>query len=225
MSFIQTEKLPGRQRNRAVKDYSAQRFGRLVAIELVERSPSRDHKWRFACDCGGALVTSIRSVRSGHTSSCGCVHKEGLVKRNSTHGLSRSFPREYRSWKDMRARCTRKSSKDYAGYGGRGIRVCARWDDFAAFLEDMGECPHGCTIDRIDVNGGYSPENCRWAPAKIQANNKRSNARLTIDGETRTLQQWCDHYGVEHSKVRWRLAQGWALEKVFSGEDFRRPSR
>lgn len=106
-----------------------------------------------------------------------------------------------------------------------GISVCAKWDDFAAFLADMGKRPEGHTIDRIDVNGNYEPGNCRWAPAKVQANNKRTSRFITIHGETRTLQEWCEFYGMDHSKVGYRLKQGWPPEKAFSQEDFRKCRR
>lgn len=222
MDVIETPKLPGRQRNRPIKDYAGHRFGRLTATQLVERMESRDHRWAFLCDCGNEKIASIRSVRSGNTSSCGCRHKEQLVARNATHGLSKVQPGAYRSWKDMRARCSNPGDSDFVDYGGRGIRVCAEWDDFAVFFADMGPRPKGRTLDRIDVNGGYQPSNCRWATSKTQANNKRSNARLTIAGETKTLQEWSEYHGLERTTVRWRLAQGWALERVFSKEDFRR---
>jgi hypothetical protein len=222
--LMQTDKIPGLKRNRKIKDYSGHRFGRLVAVELVERLLNRNHRWSFKCDCGKSVVVNIKSVRSGNTASCGCLHKERLIARNSTHKLSKVYPREYQTWKDMRARCTRVASKDYGDYGGRGINVCTRWNDFSKFIEDMGPRQVGFTIDRIDVNKGYCPKNCRWASAKVQANNKRSNVRLTINGETRTLQEWSDMHGVSRSKVRWRLAQGWSLEKAFSGNDFRKPS-
>lgn len=147
--------------------------------------------------------------------------REMMWERNSTHGLCRVYPREYRSWKDMRARCNNPNNTDFKDYGGRGIKVCARWENFAHFFDDMGDRPAGASIDRIDVNGDYSPENCRWADASTQANNKRSNHRISFQGATRTLQEWCRHFGLDHSKVRYRLSRGWELEKVFSLEDFR----
>lgn len=223
MAYLKTEKLDGRQRNRPLKDYSGQRFGRLMAIRLIERDLKwNGHMWLFNCDCGSEKVISIKSVRSGHTSSCGCLFLENLVDRNTTHGLSEARRREYRSWKDMRARCNNPKDSDYSDYGGRGILICERWDDFSLFYSDMGLRPKGLTIDRINVNGNYEPLNCRWASRKTQANNKRTNRRIAIGSETKTLQEWCRHFGIDHSKARYRLAQGWPIEKVFSLEDFRR---
>lgn len=223
MLKVYTETPEGRVRNRPIKDCTGMRFGRLVALSLVQRDPKwQGHRWLFRCDCGAEKVASIKTVTSGHTSSCGCLATQVLVSRNATHGLSRDHRREYRSWKDMRARCANTNDSDYADYGGRGIRVCERWNDFAAFLADMGSRPAGKTLDRIDVNGGYEPGNCRWASAGVQANNKRSNLRLSIDGVSRTLQEWSDMHGVGRSTVRWRLRQGWPLDRVFSKEDHRR---
>lgn len=221
MSYLKTEKLEGRQRNRPLKDYAEQRFGRLVAVRLVERDPKWNaHKWLFKCDCGNEKAISIKSVRIGHTLSCGCAHSEGLAQRNTKHGQSRSV--EYKGWKDMRSRCSNPRRKDYKDYGGRGISVCDRWNDFALFLCDMGPRPEGFTLDRIDVEGNYEPGNCRWALPKTQANNKRSNRMIDIDGVSKTLQAWCEHYGIEPSKVRWRLNQGWSVERAFSGADYRK---
>lgn len=216
---IKTEKMTGRVRNRPLKDYCGARFGRLVATALIERDERwNDHLWEFRCDCGAATQKRIKSVRSGHTSSCGCLQTESLVRRNEKHGLSRKHPREYRSWKDMRARCNSPGSADFADYGGRGIAVCKRWDDFAAFVQDMGPRPVGCTLDRINVNAGYEPENCRWADAKTQANNKRSN---TIVGG-QTLQQLSEAVGVGRGTIRYRLKAGYSVEQASNSEDLRR---
>lgn len=218
-------KMPGRVRNRPLKDYAGTRSGRLVAVRLVEPDPVwACHKWLFACDCGGEVVAGIKNVLAGKTGSCGCLASERLVERNTTHGLSRQHPREYRSWKDMRSRCGNPNDSDYASYGGRGIRVCERWSGFAAFLADMGERPAGQTIDRRDVDGDYTPDNCRWATAKTQANNKTTSHRIEIDGVERTLQEWSEHFGVESSKVRWRLKQDWSPKQAFSQTDHRKVS-
>lgn len=224
MGYIATEKMPGKLRNRPIKDYTGIRFGRLVASYFVERVESGGALWCFSCDCGNSIVRNVKSVRTGTTRSCGCLFRETMIERNTKHGLCKNNPKEYRSWKDMRGRCNTPTDSDYADYGGRGIRVCERWDDFAAFLADMGKRPDGCTIDRVDVNGDYEPGNCRWAPAKVQANNKRTNHLIQMRGETRTLQQWCDELAIEPSKVRYRLKKGWAIARAFSKEDFRKCS-
>ena len=140
MSYLKTEKMPGRQRNRPLKDYSGQRFGRLVAVRLVERDCRWNaHKWMFRCDCGNEKIISIKSVRAGHTASCGCLFSERLVQRNSTHGLSKANQREYRSWKDMRSRCNNSNNTSYQDYGGRGISICERWSGSRCFSPIWGQ--------------------------------------------------------------------------------------
>lgn len=210
-------------RDRTLKDYAGMRFGKLVAVRMVERGvrPENNHRWLFNCDCGQKSEVGIKSVRSGHTSSCGCLQRASVVQRNQVHGLSQNHRREYRSWKDMRGRCNNPGNQDYPDYGGRGIAVDARWNDFAVFFGDMGIRPEGHTIDRIDVNGMYEPGNCRWAAAKQQANNKRSNRTIEFNGEAKTLQQWCDQFGMEPSKVRYRLGVGYSVAEAFDRGDKR----
>lgn len=223
-SIIRTDKIPGRIRNRPVKNYAGNKFGRLTAVEMVERDCGKwgSHRWRFHCGCGGETIASIRQVRSGKTSSCGCIATEVLVARNTKHSGVKQNPREYRSWKDMRSRCNNPNNTDYRLYGERGIKVCRRWDDFGAFLKDMGPRPIGYTLDRIDVNGHYEPGNCRWATSKTQANNKRTNHAIEYNGSRKTLQQWCDEFALEPSKVRYRLSVGMSLDDAFSKGDLRR---
>ena len=221
MAYIKTEKLPGKQRNRPIKDHAGQKFGRLVAVALLERADKGgEHKWQFRCDCGNTHTASIKCVKSGHTLSCGCLHSEGLAERNRTHG--KSHLREYKVWKDMRSRCGNKRNKEYLNYGGRGIAVCERWQNFENFLADMGVSPAGTTIDRRDVNGPYDAGNCWWAPADAQANNKRTTVRVTLDGETKSVSQWCRHFGISRSRVGHRLKSGVPIERAFLLDDFRK---
>lgn len=207
-------------RNRKLKDYTGVRYGRLVVTRMVERGDvGNNHLMEVRCDCGVVTRKRIKVMRSGNTSSCGCLARETLIGRNETHGLSRAYRNEYRSWKDMRSRCRNPNDSDFADYGGRGIAVCERWDNFAAFVDDLGPRPTGSTLDRIDVNGGYEPTNCRWADGKMQANNRRSNRIIEIEGVEKTLQAWCDQYGTEPSKVRYRLGVGYSpLEALTMGD-------
>jgi len=207
-----------KKRNRSLKDYTGQKFGRLTAIALVYRDKKNNHLWAFKCDCGATANKRIKSVREGHTSSCGCLQKEALVHRNTRHGLIAQMRPEYRSWRDMRARCNNPNNSDYANYGGRRISVCERWNDFAKFVEDMGPRTVGMTLDRIDPNGNYEPANCRWADAKTQANNKRTNR--IVGGKT--LQQISDECGVGRATVAYRLCQGYSVSEALAQEDFRR---
>lgn len=219
---IKTDAPEGRLRNRGLKDYAGVRFDRLTAVELVARENKyNDHQWRFLCDCGKTVVLRIKSVRGGNTGSCGCKAKELLAARNTKHGLCKEFSSEYRSWKDMRSRCNNHCDSDYKDYGGRGISVCEEWESFARFFADMGEKPHGTTLDRKDVDGNYELANCRWATAKEQANNKRTNVYISIGGVEKTLQEWADEYGVRRETARWRMKQGWPIESVFANTDYR----
>lgn len=221
--LIRTEMPEGRKRNRGLKDYSGQKWNRLEAVSFVERDTKwGNHKWLFKCDCGNDHVVGIASVRKGETKSCGCALTDTLIERNTTHGLSRKHPRAYKIWKGMRYRCGNPNAKRYDRYGGRGISVCERWSDFANFIADMGDPPQGYSIEREDQNGNYEPDNCSWQPDKVQANNRSNNHGITHNGQTKNLAEWCEIYGIEPSKVRYRLKRGWPTERAFSKGDFRR---
>ena len=122
--------------------------------------------------------------------------------------------KEYGIWVSMRNRCSNPNVKAYANYGGRGIKVCDRWQSFENFYADMGARPDGMTLERIDNDGDYEPSNVRWATRAEQANNKRNNRLLSFDGVTKTLAQWADGLGVSHATLVMRLKQGWPIDKA-----------
>lgn len=202
------------------------RFGRLTVLRLAGRDAASRARWACRCDCGREVVVLADNVNRGLTSSCGCRNREVAATRMKKHGHTRGP--EHRTWLRIRARCSNPAAVSYARYGGRGIRVCARWNDtetgFAAFLADMGPRPSPAhSIERKDNDGPYSPGNCRWATRIEQANNKRSNRRVTFRGETLTVAQWARRVGLSREAVKQRLAAGWSIERTLTeGPDPRR---
>jgi hypothetical protein len=159
-----------------------ERYGRLTVLELAtERDNRKNRHWRCKCDCGAIRVVRSNHLRSGDTVSCGCHAADASRIRTGDrarrHGHTIGKPsRTYNSWTNMIARCTRPNTPWFHLYGGRGITVCDRWRNFDAFLQDMGERPEGRTLDRIDPDGNYEPDNCRWATPSEQNLNRRRSA-------------------------------------------------
>lgn len=171
-------------------DISGLRFGRLTALESkgairASTGTTKTH-WRCICDCGNEVSVALGNLRSGSIKSCGCFRKEVLDK--TSHGFEGT--REYSSWIAMMNRCNNKNIAAYENYGARGITVCDRWKRIENFILDMGTRPEGKTLERINVNGNYEPNNCKWATTIEQANNKRTSRFIEFRGKTATLSQW-----------------------------------
>ena len=199
------------------QDLTEQRFGRWVVVSR-DTSKARTY-WNCKCDCGKEMSVCACSLTSGKSISCGCFNVEGTVARCLSHGHANggNGTRTYNCWRNMKARCTNQKNHKWADYGGRGITVCATWITFDGFLADMGECPPNHSIDRIDVNGNYTPDNCRWADPTQQANNQRDNTRLTLRGITKTVSEWARELGIHHTTILQRINRsGWSVEKALT---------
>lgn len=169
----------------------------------------------FECSCSGErIVATVADVKSGHVRSCGCLLEQARANNTRTHGMARTSL--YGVWAAMIRRCRNRNSKGYAEYGGRGIEVCERWDSFVTFLDDMGTPNEGQTLDRIDVNGHYCPENCRWTSWTTQQRNRRNNRLLTFNGQTMCSAEWAEKTGLSQSAINLRLKRGWSVEKTLS---------
>lgn len=174
----------------SARDRSGERIGRLTILRKSDQRVNNRVSYVVRCDCGAEIVRSGSDLYAGRTTSCGCLQAERAAEANSNrakHGHARKDGKrrltspEYRSWKAMLERCRNHNAPNFHLYGGRGIKVCDRWlgdEGFSNFLADMGERAKGLTLDRIDVNGDYAPENCRWANAKDQSNNRRDTPAM-----------------------------------------------
>ncbi|MBE6943840.1 MAG: hypothetical protein E7453_06220 [Ruminococcaceae bacterium] len=199
-------------------DLTGQRFGQLLVIQRVENHirPNGKHEsqWLCRCECGVIKNIEGRKLRAGRSKSCGCRQSHKTFGRQ-THGLSGT--RLYLIWTNMKQRCLNENDSDFHRYGGRGITIYDRWtQDFEVFYnwaitngyrEDL-------SIDRIDNDMGYFPDNCRWVSKKVQNSNKSNNIFITISGQTKTLSDWCRQYNCEYDTVRSRIRIGWSVEEA-----------
>lgn len=202
-----------------MKSECGNQYGDLTVIESAGRNQWRALQWLCSCRCGNIVTVSGAQLRSGKTKSCGC-RRAAECRSRTTHGNARrgDATKEYRTWCHMIERCHNKNSVDFSEYGGRGITVCDRWrNSFSAFLEDMGKCPAAKTsIDRKDNERGYEPGNCKWANLHEQANNKRNNRFVTINGVRKLAQQWCDEYGISNVEFYRRVRLGMTDEQAIT---------
>lgn len=192
-----------------------QRFGRLLVLESVRIRPRKIH-WRCACDCGNTSTVWTAKLRNGNTQSCGCMRDEMASERKRTHAMSKSP--EYRIWQSMKDRCGNPTSGGYRRYGGRGIKVCERWlESFENFFSDMGKRPtRKHSINRINNDGNYDPDNCEWATGREQSRNTSRNRFLEMDGTRLTVADWSLKTGIRSGTIGARLKYGWSVTRALT---------
>jgi len=197
-------------------DMTGQRYGRLSVIEMAGHNKHRQRLWRCVCDCGETTEVLGFLLRQEQTQSCGCLQREAIGNVNKKHGKSKS--QIWSIHRSMMDRCYLRTSSAFKNYGGRGIAVCKRWHDFENFYADMGDKPKGMTLERVDNDGSYTPDNVRWASYKDQANNRRCNVVLEFQGRKQTMQQWSDEMGLKIQTVWARLNRGWSVDRALTEE-------
>lgn len=181
------------------------KFGKLTVLSRQFKNKRGQAHWLCKCKCGNEKIIAGHHLRSGHTKSCGCLNKP--------HGMCGSPV--YRIWQNMIKRCEKEKNPAYKDYGNRGITVCERWHDFINFYADMGDRPKGLTLERIDNNKGYSPNNCKWATMKEQSNNRRDNIIIKHKGQEFSLIKWAKLLNVKYGTLYWRLKiANWPKERV-----------
>jgi len=194
-----------------LKDLANQKFGSLVVQSRSENLKDGTATWNCVCICGNTRIIPGNKLRAGFYRSCGCQSPKFTSERTKKHGKSRS--RVYRIWVGMKIRCSDKAmGKSRKNYYEKGIRVCKRWMNFENFYLDMGDPPAGCTLERVNGNKNYGPENCIWASYKMQANNMKSNHVVEHLGESMTISMWANRVGMKPNTLLTRIRRHWTFE-------------
>lgn len=196
------------------QDLTGQKFGRLTVIKRDKNKYGRV-TWLCRCECGNMCIVTANSLKTGNSTSCGCFRKEhpNHTKHNQRH------TRLYKIWLKMKQRCFNSKDKSYKNYGGRGITMYDKWvNDFMSFYYWSKENGYkeDLSIDRIDNNGNYEPNNCRWTDKKTQNRNTRSNHKITYNGKTMCIIEWAEELGINYSTLKWRIYNNWSIEKAFN---------
>lgn len=199
----------------ALIDITGNKYGKLTVLRRVENAPKGKARWECRCDCGNVVIVRGGDLKYGTVKSCGCL-RSNTIARCTTHGMSKT--RLYQTWANIKERCCNKRHPAYSLYGGRGIAVSEEWKNsfeaFASWALSNGY-RDDLTIERIDYNKGYMPENCRWISMSEQANNRRSNVSITFNNETHNLSEWCKIYGKEYNLVYNRIHKNkWNFERA-----------
>lgn len=191
-----------------------EKHGKLTILSEAGRGEYGDALWKCKCDCGKIFVASGHRIRRGETTSCGCYAREQHIKRTTTHGMAKT--RLYKEWQGMKQRCNNPKTPKFYNYGGRGISYCEEWEDFSNFQEWAlsNGYSDSLTLDRIDVNGNYGPNNCRWVTNLEQQNNKRNNQKYTYKDETLTVAELARKYSIRRGTLNSRLVKGLPIEEA-----------
>lgn len=179
-------------------DLTNKSFTRLT---VIERAPNKGTStmWLCRCICGTVKPVAASALITGLTASCGCLMRSAHI----THGLSST--RVYRAWSDMKWRCLKSTHPSFKDYGGRGIQICKEWLDFTKFRSDMGDPPPGYLLDRINVEGGYCKDNCRWASPKESSRTRRTNVVVFYKGKSQCIFDWCAELGIKYDSIKYRV--------------------
>lgn len=201
--------------------YIGKKYGRATIqdIEKVIKGAEKRHETNAIClcDCGNVFATRLDRLISGGVKSCGCLHREVVSANSTRHGKS-THPL-YKTWHNMRSRCDNPNATKYEIYGGRGITVCDEWEhSFEAFYDwsISNGWEKGLTIDRINTDKGYSPDNCRWTDYYTQNNNLRSNHNITYNGECYSIYEWARRLHISKKALSERVRRGWSVERTFN---------
>lgn len=197
-------------------DLTGQSFGLLKVIAQAPRLKPKIARWQCSCECGKTTVVDGRHLRWGKIRSCGCAKTAWMSERFGTHKMTDSD--EYKIWCGMKRRCYNTHERCYPRYGGRGIFVSESWlNSFETFYADMGPRPSKAhSIDRINNDGPYSKENCRWSSIEEQTGNRRSNLKIEFGGEVMFLAAWSRRTGIKAETIKHRLDKGWSVEKALT---------
>lgn len=198
-------------------DLTGRRFGRLVVMEREQHRKSKGIAWVCMCDCGKKTIVTSDKLKNGHTKSCGCLWLETIKQSNRKHGQTET--KLYRVWRGIISRTCNPSSTNYANYGGRGITICEEWrKSFETFCEwaVQNGYAEGLSIDRIDNDMGYYPQNCRFITMKEQSKNTRRNRYLEFNGMRMTESDWADSLGIRRETLCFRLKSGWSIERALT---------
>lgn len=209
-------------------DIIGKKFGKLVVIGRSENTKQGKAKWICKCECGNIKKKPVTTsdLISGKVISCGCYYKTSNKGRNKTHGDTGK--RLWNIWMSMKNRCYCESNQEYKNYGGRGITVCEEWksnyESFKTWAMSHGYSDN-LTIDRIDTDKGYFPDNCRWATYQMQENNRRNNLKITIGNQTHTIRDLSNISGIKPATIIWRYKNGWNESDLLIKPDYNNKSR